>query len=351
MQIISRGAGAFALALSSVCTAGAWAAGVNYNVTIVSSQSSIESTTNLTVPLSGTFKGDFDAVSNPSGTKTIPGLFGGSGNNPIPYTASFVGDGAFTTNPSGGFHMLVDVEALTFTLGGLDVDFLNRDPASVDATLNVSYGNFHTQNPNAVFPSVGTVPVPLGAANLIELTAVQTGGDVAGVLLADGRNSYTFAIVVPVDLLATIEANGQIFGGTPIPFALPIAGTIVFGGENVIVTLNGTNTFRETQAIDPPATIIDQPIDIPTVLPPGGTAHLLFSGSIAELTVIESLTLDIVADAAAQLVSEDLNGDGIVGASDLAILLGAWGTSGPGDLNGDGTVGAADLTILLGAWS
>lgn len=46
----------------------------------------------------------------------------------------------------------------------------------------------------------------------------------------------------------------------------------------------------------------------------------------------------------------DLNGDGVVGATDLTLLLGAWGTSGPGDLSGDGSVGAPDLTLLLGAW-
>ncbi|MFO0828676.1 MAG: hypothetical protein U0572_11095 [Phycisphaerales bacterium] len=47
----------------------------------------------------------------------------------------------------------------------------------------------------------------------------------------------------------------------------------------------------------------------------------------------------------------DLTGDGVVNASDLGVLLGAWGTSGPGDLDHDGVVGAADLGILLGAWS
>lgn len=49
----------------------------------------------------------------------------------------------------------------------------------------------------------------------------------------------------------------------------------------------------------------------------------------------------------------DLDGDGTVGASDLSILLGAWGpcTGGcPADLDGDGTVDAADLAALLGAW-
>ncbi|MDZ4829950.1 MAG: FG-GAP-like repeat-containing protein [Phycisphaerae bacterium] len=47
----------------------------------------------------------------------------------------------------------------------------------------------------------------------------------------------------------------------------------------------------------------------------------------------------------------DLDGDGLVNAADLAILLGAWGTAGPGDLNGDGIVDASDLAVVLGAWS
>lgn len=46
----------------------------------------------------------------------------------------------------------------------------------------------------------------------------------------------------------------------------------------------------------------------------------------------------------------DLDGSGVVGAADLSVLLGAWGTSGAADLNGDGVVGAADLSVLLGAW-
>lgn len=45
----------------------------------------------------------------------------------------------------------------------------------------------------------------------------------------------------------------------------------------------------------------------------------------------------------------DLDGDEAVGARDLGILLGAWGTASH-DLDGDGTVGAEDLGVLLGAW-
>jgi hypothetical protein len=45
----------------------------------------------------------------------------------------------------------------------------------------------------------------------------------------------------------------------------------------------------------------------------------------------------------------DVNNDLTVDASDLAFVLGAWGTDSV-DLNGDGTTDATDLAIVLGAW-
>ncbi len=48
----------------------------------------------------------------------------------------------------------------------------------------------------------------------------------------------------------------------------------------------------------------------------------------------------------------DLDGNGIVGAADLAMLLGAWGPNpgNPADFDGDDIVAAFDLAVLLGAW-
>ena len=45
----------------------------------------------------------------------------------------------------------------------------------------------------------------------------------------------------------------------------------------------------------------------------------------------------------------DIDRDGMVGASDLSLLLAGWGAESP-DLTGDDFVGAADLAILLVAW-
>ena len=54
----------------------------------------------------------------------------------------------------------------------------------------------------------------------------------------------------------------------------------------------------------------------------------------------------------ASIVRGDLNGDGVVGGPDIAILLASWGAAKvPADLDLDGTVGGVDLAILLGGWS
>ena len=47
----------------------------------------------------------------------------------------------------------------------------------------------------------------------------------------------------------------------------------------------------------------------------------------------------------------DVNGDCTVDGSDLALVLGFWGSSdGNADVDGSGTVGGEDLTLVLGSW-
>ncbi|MDA0975536.1 MAG: hypothetical protein O2927_06175, partial [Planctomycetota bacterium] len=51
----------------------------------------------------------------------------------------------------------------------------------------------------------------------------------------------------------------------------------------------------------------------------------------------------------------DLDGDGVVGPGDLAIVLASWSVGGGcdpcgGDVNGDGVVDAGDLAAVLAAW-
>ncbi len=66
------------------------------------------------------------------------------------------------------------------------------------------------------------------------------------------------------------------------------------------------------------------------------------SGDIIYLTSVS---------AAFQPCAADLDADGAIGASDLALILGSWGqSSSAADLDHDGVVGASDLAIALGSW-
>ncbi len=46
----------------------------------------------------------------------------------------------------------------------------------------------------------------------------------------------------------------------------------------------------------------------------------------------------------------DVNSDGVVNATDLAILLAAWGAPGSTDINGDGTTDSLDIGVVLADW-
>ena len=62
--------------------------------------------------------------------------------------------------------------------------------------------------------------------------------------------------------------------------------------------------------------------------------------------------VDAFSDVAALPPQADLDGNGAVGAGDLAMLLSAWGTSDPAaDLDGSGMVGSTDLAFILSAWT
>lgn len=66
----------------------------------------------------------------------------------------------------------------------------------------------------------------------------------------------------------------------------------------------------------------------------------------------QSVTSQIENYEPCSSIPADLNGDMVVNAADLGLLLGGWGVgSSTGDLNGDGNTDSADLGLLLGAWT
>ena len=324
---------------------------VVFACSVLSQKSTMVQTTDATAPFAGMFIGNYEVTTNPLGTRTIPGYFGGSGNNAIPYTASFVLAGDIATHPMGTLIVGVDSESLQIRVSNLALDLLGGQPGVLGATININYTTFHTVAPNAIYPGGVTIPIPVGNGSVSTLRMTQTGNSALGLLVPNKDGSSTFTIAVPVDIVFVADLLGTpISDGTPTPGILPLTGTLVEGSDTVVLSLQVQDSQSQVTPLnlDP---FVDQPLALPTIIPTGGTANLLLSGDVTELALATTLNATLKIAGERQAIIGDLNGDSVVNAADLSILLSNWGTAGPGDLDGSGTVNAPDLSILLSNWS
>lgn len=143
-------------------------------------------------------------------------------------------------------------------------------------------------------------------------------------------------------------------------------------GGTAMVTISVTNTGSISTGVDLLTESADGWIAVPVAgstlaLAPGASASAVY-----QVTPVLRATNGTVrvsarrtADGATRTFTDlavvlapslaDLNGDGVVNGTDLAIVLGAWGPCQrvpcPADLTGDGAVDGADLAVLLGQWS
>ena len=333
--------------VASVLLAGTSLA-TDYRFEIDSKGSSVSIGLGLGIPIAGSLIGDYDATTNPDGTRTLPGFFGGSGNQPIPYTADLAIEGTILAAPQGTFDMVWATDAPTAAIEALSIDLLGGTPGELDATFTLLFSTFRTFNPDSLFPGGIPIPVPLGTASVESLTVTQTAAATIAIIPAKG-GGWTFAGFVPVDILATIIQGDQTFEAGPTPAEFPIAGSLVSTPLGLVMSLDldGSQSFDEPFTQEFPA----QVVELPTVIPTGGIATVIFGGTVNGASGEGTFVGSIDAFGAIDSVPGDLNGDGIVNGADLAILLGSWGDGGvPADLNGDGIVNGADLSILLGEW-
>ncbi len=312
--------------------------------------SNLVTTLSMDVPFAGTFIGNYNDVTMPTGTKTIPGFFGGSGNNPIPYTASFGVDGGTNTTPSGEFQCSVEQVGKQWVgaISALSIDVLDGAVGSADLALTINYSTFHTVAPSSIYPGGVPITLPFGTANVTVLALAQSAA-APMIITATKGGGLTFTAAVPVMMTMAADAAGQILDVPPTPGVLPLSGSISFDGATMLIAATTSQESSGTQPSTAPP-FVDQPIAMPTVLPAGGTANLLMSGTITEVTSSQSTNGTLHAlGTRLILCPEDLNHDGIVDALDLSILLNGWDTA-SADINGDGTSNAQDLAALLNAW-
>lgn len=323
----------------------------NYAFSIDQDGSSIQQTLNVSVPLNGTLIGNYDATTTPDGTRTLPGIFGGSGNNPINFTATAVLTGSNVVSPQGAFTIAIDPSGTSAIIDGFQMDVLGGEIATVAATFNLVYDTFRTVSPTGFFIGGIELPIPLGDIELLSWTLEQT--EPATFALVDSAGGSDLTGIVTFNTVFSFSFLGEELVTDPLPFVLPLVGTLVESGENLELGFISDFVFEQpVAAIKTP--IEDVPLPVPTILPPGGTANLLLSATSAEGTTAGEWSSTIIAlgEPSGCTASPDIDGNASVNGADLAALLSRWNQNGgPADLNCDGTVNGADLTEMLAAWT
>ena len=156
------------------------------------------------------------------------------------------------------------------------------------------------------------------------------------------------------DVTATIYSSSFVeLGSTSVATNFPPSGgsgaptQFDFSGQNLVLTEGETYYVSLRPTFEDQTYLIWGFNSEVTGTCPGFRRSLLTGGEWVPLTAICAayrVSGEPVVDCTA-----DLNGDGMVGFSDLTALLTAWTTS-AGDLDGNGTTNFADLTALLVSW-
>ncbi|MFM1823087.1 MAG: hypothetical protein RI967_1353 [Planctomycetota bacterium] len=157
-----------------------------------------------------------------------------------------------------------------------------------------------------------------GPGGTTSANQISNGGGTTSVSYSTVQGGYTGSGNLSTDPKFADQAGRD--------FHLDAGSPAIDSGANATVTTGTTTDFDGAPRF----------VDDPTVADTGaGTAPIVDRGAF---------------ERQASACPSDLDGNGVVNAADLSLLLGSWGTAGVGDLDGNGTVNAADLALLLGAW-
>ena len=321
------------------------------DLVVESKESIVDQTLLVSVPFDGVLIGDYDAKTNPEGTQTRPGLFGGSGNLPVDYSAVFgIGSPSQQSQPSG--NIVVDPVDLADGILGIDafeIDVLSGGTASVGVDLAIILQTFRTYAPFSIYPGGFEIPIPLQSGTISGF--VIRSESPATVIVSSAGDGYEFEAALPAVISLEIDfgAGVQAFD---LPFAFPFAGGLELASTETVLTLWSAVSAAGEQPVEfPPFEQI--PLELPTFPPGDETAGVLLGGTITSVISELDLSIEIVASAPVPKNPADFNGDGLVNGADLGFLISAWGVciGCPEDLNFDGIVNGSDLGLFIAAWT
>ena len=359
MSVCSIGVRFSVAAIFACGSASAVAQSVEWDFALETGASSVEVGATIDSDFGGFLIGDFDAETNPGGTQTRPGLFGGSGNQPIDLSLGFGLGVDIDANGAGMFASQVNLEEAFFSVDGLEMDLLAGGTGSFPVTLSLLFETFRTFAPDSLFIGGFPLEVPVGAGTIESFTLAQTAESFGTLTATKIAGTYDAAIIIPVELTVAATLSELPVDVPPIPAVLPVAGTLVIDGDVATFTLVAAASIDETLEGPFEGVGFDAlPFPLPTIIPPGDTANLLMTAELETVGTLFDIDLALVATGNTVDTGPvgDVDGNGVVNFQDIVLLLGAWGTCTdipecPADIDGDSIVGFADLLLVLNNFS
>jgi hypothetical protein len=337
-----RGRLAWVLACAPVATAAADV--VRWECTL-GPDSTYQQTTNIAVPMVGDWIGNHDAALNPSGTRTLPGLFGGSGNVAIPYTGSARSRIELpAAAPLGSFSLWFDDATAQLRMNFLFVDALAGRAGSLQSSLVVTYGNFRTVAPTATFPGASNLSLPLEDGGLTVVEATQTS-EASTTATAAGPGLWDFVLSIPIHVRVVGTALGQPLERLE-PATLSLQGRLDLTEGTARIT--GQGSVSETVPVPPPSPLVRYPMAVPTILPPGATASLLVNGTFSQGSSTTTASANLRASGR-RICPIDFDLSGTIDYGDVVLLMLDYGPCEgcAADLDGTGGVDFGDLVLVL----
>jgi hypothetical protein len=319
----------------------------------------------VSVNSAGSLIGNYDAVTNAGGCRTLTGTFGINPPGPPtnqriqPVTVTGSSSGNIASVPAGNYRLVLDAAAGTVTILGLSVNLIGTQQPSFPVNATITYPGFRTRTPNYTYFFLAPVPLPIGTADVSVMTATQTAPASGPATPAGG--GYSFTIEVPMDLSVTAALSGTANAAT-VSNPVTVTGTITPGaGGAATATLSFTQTG--TQPV-PPSPTDPPPAPLPFDLPPpplstGPNAGILLSLLVTGGTTTINGTSTLPGTGSARRLSDiapaDEGGDGTIDGSDFIAFINAFAIGGAeadlvgagGTIGGDGTVDGDDFIAFI----
>jgi hypothetical protein len=301
--------------------------------------STMTGTVTGSVGFSGNLRGNWVSTTNPTGTRTLLGFFGGGSttNDNVPISGTATSNGTIAGRPSGQLIVRFHEPSRRVWISRMWVDSIGaaNDPTFA-ANSSLTYSTFRTVNPNYLYPSLGPINVPVGEAVLTQLDFLQQE-TFTTIATAGPNGTYTFSGQVPFVVRGTFVVAGT-SSFIESSNTSTVSGTITPGAEGQPGALTLGFSNNATQVLPPvaadPANPIPFALPAPsTATPPPPPANVLLVVGVTGGNVALNTTLSYVA-AGARSSLADVGSEGgaagpdrILDNNDFVVFIDAFFSS------------------------